>query len=129
MTRQQILYRTDTKVHIVLTEAALRYRLCPLEVLEGQLDRLLNAATMRTVRFGVIPFNSQNTTSPLHGFSVYDEREVCVETLTASLTLAEPSEIGAYLQLFGEYAAVAVYGAEARSLITRVMSEIAPSAH
>ena len=128
MTRQQLLYRADTKVHIVLTEAALRYRLCPPEVLEGQLDRLLGAATMRTVRFGVIPFDAQCNTSPLHGFSIYDEHEVCVETLTASLTLAEPSEIGAYLQLFGEYAEVAVYGAEARALITRVLSELASSA-
>ena len=49
------------------------------------------------------------------------------QTLTASLTLAEPSEIGTYLQLFGEYAEVAVYGAEARALITRVLSELASS--
>jgi transcriptional regulator with XRE-family HTH domain len=50
MARQQILYRTSTRAHFVLTEAPLRYRLCPLEVLKGQLDRLLAVASMCTVR-------------------------------------------------------------------------------
>lgn len=128
MARQQILYRTDTKVHIVLTEAVLRYRLCPPEVLEGQLDRLLNAATMRTIRFGVVPFEAEyNVKPPLHGFFVYDDREVGVETLTATLTLAEPSEVGVYMELFARYAKSAVYGTDARALITRVLSELAAS--
>lgn len=129
MARQQILYRADRKVHIVMTEAALRYRLCPPEVLEGQLDRLLGAATMRSIHVGIIPLEAEYTLeSPLHGFSVYDDREVCVEMLTASLTLSEPSEISAYLELFGAYAKAAVYGAEARALITRVLSELSASA-
>lgn len=125
MARQQILYRPETKAHFVLTEAPLRYRLCPPEVLEGQLDRLLSLANMRTVRLGVIPFETQYAKAPLHGFSVYDDRRVGVETLTATLRLYESFEISAYLELFAEYANAAVYGAEARSLITRVLSELA----
>jgi Domain of unknown function (DUF5753) len=127
MARQQILYRPSTRAHFVLTEAPLRYRLCPPEVLEGQLDRLLAVASMCTVRLGIIPFETQFTSAPLHGFAVYDEGEVLVETLTATLTLSEPSEISVYLQLFAEYAKTAVYGAEARALITQVLSEISTS--
>jgi transcriptional regulator with XRE-family HTH domain len=124
MDRQEILYRPDTKAHFVLTEAALQYRLCPSDVMEGQLDRLLNMATMRTVHLGVIPFETQYVTAPLHGFSVYDERIVWVETLTATLRLYESFEIRAYLEQFAEYAEAAVYGAEARALIARVLSEL-----
>ncbi len=127
MARQQILYRPATRAHFVLTEATLRYRLCPPGVLECQLDRLLNVASMRTVRLGVIPFEVQLMSAPLHGFAVYDEGEVLVETLTATLTLSEPTEISAYLELFGAYANAAVYGPEARGLIGRVLSEISTS--
>jgi hypothetical protein len=127
MTRQEILYRPGTKAHFVLTEAALRYRLCPTDVMAGQLDRLLNVATMRTVHLGVIPFETQYVTAPLHGFSVYDERMVGVETLTATLRLYELFEIRAYLEQFAEYAEAAVYGAEAGSIIRRMLSELSAS--
>lgn len=124
MARQQILYRSDTRAHFILTEAPLRYRLCPPQVMEGQLDRLLGVATMRSVRLGVIPFEVRHKKAPLHGFTVYDDREVSVELLTATLTLAEPSEISGYLELFAEYAKLAMYGSEARALIMRVLAEL-----
>ena len=127
MDRQKILYRPETKAHFVITEAALRYLLCPPEVLEGQLDRLLGMANMRTVRLGVIPFEIPLAKAPLHGFAVYDERRVAVETHTATLRLYESFEIRAYLELFAEYATAAVYGSQARALITQVLSEIAGS--
>ncbi|MGH3900567.1 MAG: helix-turn-helix domain-containing protein [Pseudonocardiaceae bacterium] len=127
MARQQILYRPSTRAHFVLTEAPLRYRLCPPAVLEAQLDRLLTVASMCTVHLGVIPFETQFTSAPLHGFAVYDEGEVLVETLTATLTLSELSEISVYLNLFAQYAKAAVYGAEAHALITQVLSELSTS--
>ncbi|MGH3931538.1 MAG: helix-turn-helix domain-containing protein [Pseudonocardiaceae bacterium] len=127
MARQQILYRPETRAHFVLTEATLRYRLCPPEVLEGQLDRLLGMASMRTVRLGIIPFETQLVNAPLHGFAVHDQSRVRVETLTATLTLSEPGEIRDYLELFAEYANLAVYGPAARALIAQALSEIAGS--
>lgn len=129
MARQQILYRPATRAHFVLTEATLRYRLCPRGVLECQLDRLLDVANMCTARLGIIPFEAQIMSAPLHGFAVYDEGEVLVETLTATLTLSEPTEISAYLELFRAYANAAVYGPEARGLISRVLSEISASSY
>jgi transcriptional regulator with XRE-family HTH domain len=128
MARQEILYRPGTKAHFVLTEAALRYRLCPSDVMEGQLDRLLSTATMRAVHLGVIPFEGQYVTAPLHGFSIYDERMVAVETLTATMRLYESFEIRAYLEQFAEYADAAMYGAAARAVITRVSSELSAAA-
>jgi hypothetical protein len=84
---------------------------------------------MCTVRLGIIPFEVQFMSAPLHGFAVYDEGEVLVETLTATLTLSEPTEITAYLELFGAYANAAVYGPEVRGLIGRVLSEISASSY
>lgn len=125
MDRQRVLYRSDKRFHFVVTEAALRYRLCPLEVMLGQLDRLVALTTVPTCRFGVIPLEVCQRKPPLHGFAVYDDRLVRAETLTAELTLEEPQEVEAYLRHFAEFAERAVYGAEARALITRIMSDLA----
>lgn len=125
MQRQQALYRTGKRFHFVITEAVLRYLLCPPEVMAGQLDRLVSLSTLTTIRFGVISFQTQLPVMPIHGFYIYDERAVHVENFTAALKLTQPSEIAAYAKLFGQLAEVARYGAEARALITRALSDLA----
>jgi transcriptional regulator with XRE-family HTH domain len=124
MQRQQLLYRTGRQFHFVITEAVLRYLPCPPEVMAGQLDRLVSLSTLTTIRFGVIPFKQQLPVIPLQGFYIYDERSVHVENFTAALKLTQPSEIGAYAKLFGQLAEVAVYGANARALITRALADL-----
>jgi transcriptional regulator with XRE-family HTH domain len=124
MHRQQTLYRTGRRFHFVITEAVLRYRLCPPEVLAGQLDRLVSLSTLTTIRFGVIPFETQLPVAPVHGFYVYDERMVQVEHLTAELKLTQPSEIATYIRFFGQLAEAARYGSEARVVITRALADL-----
>ena len=63
MNRQQVIYRTGKRFHFVVTEAVLRYLLCPPEVMAGQLDRLVSLSTLTTIRFGVIPFEVSSTRS------------------------------------------------------------------
>lgn len=127
MQRQQVLYRPGKRFHFVITEAVLRYRLCPSEVLAGQLDRLVSLSTLTTIKFGVIPFERQLPVAPVHGFYVYDERVVQVEHLTAELKLTQPSEIATYITFFGQLAEAARYGAEARSIITRALADLLAS--
>jgi len=124
MNRQQMLYRSGKRFHFVVTEATLRYLLCPPEVMAGQLDRLVSLSTLTTIRFGVIPFETQYHVAPAHGFYVYDDRMVRVENLTAVLKLTQPSEIAAHTKLFDQFAKVARYGAEARAIITRVLADL-----
>lgn len=125
MLRQQVLYGTGRKFHFVITEAAMRYLLCPPEVMVGQLDRLVSAATMRSIHFGVIPSSARyGTATPGHGFVIHDEAQVNVETLTAQLTITEPSEISIYLNIFSDLAGLAVYGSQARAVIARVLAEM-----
>ncbi len=127
MQRQQVLYRIGGRFHFVITEAVLRYRLCPPEVLAGQLDRLVSLSTLTTIKFGVIPFETQLPIAPVHGFYLYDERVVQVEHLTAELKLTQPSEIATYIRFFGQLAEVARYGAEARAVITRALADLMAS--
>ncbi|MGR6922532.1 helix-turn-helix domain-containing protein [[Actinomadura] parvosata] len=126
MQRQEVLYRPGKRLHFVLTEAALRYRLCPAEVMAGQLDRLVALCSMSTIRVGVIGFEAELTESPKHGFWIFDEKRVLVETIAAELTLTQPQEIELYGRVFDKLAATASYGAAARHLITRALDNLAP---
>lgn len=124
MQRQQILYRSDKKFHFVITEAVLRYRLCPTEVMLGQLDRLVTLSTMPTIRFGVIPFETRLPLAPVHGFWLMDERVVVVENFTASQNLTQASEISSYVRIFDELAKAARYESEARAITTRALADL-----
>jgi transcriptional regulator with XRE-family HTH domain len=123
--RQEILYRPDKRFHFVLTEAALRMRLCPPEVMLGQLDRLVSLSALPSVRLGIIGFQTQYATSPWHGFWMYDTDRVLVETYSAALTLAQPPEIELYARVFDELAAVASYGRSARAIVNGVIDDLA----
>jgi transcriptional regulator with XRE-family HTH domain len=124
--RQEILYRPDKRFHFVLTEAALKFRLCPPEVMLGQLDRLVSFSQLPNVRLGIIGFETQYATSPWHGFWMYDDERVLVETFSAALDLRQPQEIELYSNAFEQLAAVASYRRSARAIINRVAEELAP---
>ena len=127
MQRQQILYRTGRRFHFVITEAVLRYRLCPPEVMLGQLDRLVTLSTMPTIRFGVIPFEAKLPLAPVHGFWLMDERVVGVENFTASQNLTQVSEVSAYVRIFEQFASAARYDSEARAVTTRALADLSAS--
>lgn len=127
MRRQEMLYRADKRFHLVLTEATLRYSLCPAEVMLGQLDRLIALAALPTVQLGVLGFGTSCSVAPLHGFWLYDDDRVVVETYSAELTLAQPQEIELYTRTFDAFAADASYGREARAIITAVIDHLAAS--
>ena len=123
--RQDVFYRPDKRFHFVLTEAALRFRLCPPDIMLGQLDRLVSLSMLPNVRLGIIGFETQYTVAPWHGFWLLDKELVMVETFSAELNLAQPQEIEVYGGVFASLAAVAVYGRAARAIITRVADELA----
>lgn len=125
--RQEMLYRADKRFHLVLTEATLRYSLCPPDVMLGQLDRLIVLAALPTVRLGVIGFGTRCSVAPLHGFWLFDDDRVVVESYSAELTLAQPQEIELYARTFDALAADASYGREARAVITAVVDDLTAS--
>lgn len=123
--RQEILYRPGKQFHVVLPETALRLRLCPVDALLGQLDRLTSISHLPNVRLGIIAMETQYTISPWHGFWMYDDQRVVVETFSAELDLRQPQEIELYADAFEQLAAVAGYDRAARQIIGRVIADIA----
>lgn len=125
MARQDVLYRPDKRFHFVLTEAALRLRLCAPGVMLGQLDRLISFSQLPNVRLGIIAFEAPYVVSPRHGFWLHDNDRVLVETYSAELDLRQPQEVKLYGEAFEQLAAVASYGRSARAIIHRVADDLA----
>lgn len=126
MQRQEVLYHPDKRFHFVLTEAALRFRLCEPAVMMGQLDRLVSLTSLPNVKLGVIAFGARYTAPPQHAFWIYDDEKVRVETYSAELDLQQPQEIELYATVFENLAAVASYGRAARAIITQAIDDLAP---
>jgi transcriptional regulator with XRE-family HTH domain len=128
MQRQEILYHPDRQFHFVLTEAVLRYRLCPIDTMIVQLDRLVSLTALRNLKLGIIRFSTLYVSDPRHGFWLLDDDRVRVETYSAELNLQQPPEIELYASVFEQLAAVASYGKEARAILTQVMDDLAAEA-
>jgi len=124
MDRQQILRNPGRRFHFVMTEAVLRYLVCPRDVLAGQLGQLVSLTTLPTVRLGVIPFDSRLVVGPIHGFYLYDSSLVLVELFTAVLNVTNQGEIGAYERVFTHLSETAVYGVESRAILTRALADL-----
>lgn len=117
MERQQILYRGDHQIHVLIGEQALKTEVGGPDVMIGQLDRLLAVSSLPRVRLGIIPQRAPYRV-PSNQFIMFDERMVHVEAISAELTITQPREIALYAKAFHGLASLAVHGHRARALIT-----------
>ncbi|WP_017559383.1 helix-turn-helix domain-containing protein [Nocardiopsis baichengensis] len=124
--RQELLYEPGRRFRFVLWEAALYMRICPPEVMAGQLDRLTGLLGLDTVELGIVPFSAQLPIPIAHGFWIYDERLVTVENLNAELWLEDSADIEVYERAWDSFAEVAVYGHRAHRLIAAARSALGP---
>jgi Domain of unknown function (DUF5753) len=125
MERQRIIYSGDHRFAVVLEEHAIRGRVGDLDTMAGQLDRLLGVISLPRVSLGIIPAAAYRKVFTSVGFWIYDDAIVHVETPTASLEVTQSGEIRLYAKMFEQLQSSAMYGAEARALITRAMADLA----
>jgi len=124
MERQRVIYSGNRRLIVVLEENALRARVGSPETMAGQLDRLLATISLSRVSVGIIPQAAPRRTVTQVGFWIYDNAMVGVETPTAKLEITQPREILLYADMFEHLRQSAVYGAQARALITRAIGEL-----
>lgn len=122
--RQQLLYDPTKRFRFLLTEAALRYRLCPPAVHRGQLDRLLAAAGLDTLTLAIIPFTATLPVVPSHAFTMFDDTLVLVETIGAELAFRASEEKTLYADVFERLWRVGVQDHHATTLINKVIEEL-----
>ena len=125
--RQELLYQSGRRFRFLITEAALRARLCPAGVHRAQLDRLLVLAGLDTVEVAVLPPSTELTHPTIHSFDVFDEKLVLVETFNSELGMRDAEDVALYVTLFDTYWALAEHGEAATALITRFALELPPA--
>ncbi|WP_433258740.1 DUF5753 domain-containing protein [Streptosporangium sp. CA-135522] len=122
--RSRVLYEGDHRFAVLVEESVLRYRVGDAEVMAGQLGHLLAVMSLPSVSLGVIPFTALRRMWTLEGFNIFDDTRVHVELLTAAVAVTEPAEVAMYGRGFSELAESAVYGGQARSLITAAIDAL-----
>lgn len=122
--RQRVLYEGDRTFAFLVEESVLRSGIGGVEVMAGQLGHLISVASTPNISMGVVPMRPDRERWPAEGFWIYDAAQVNVELISGYLTLTQPSEVAMYAETFAELAALAVYGAAARTLITSAMDAL-----
>ncbi|MGW5875073.1 helix-turn-helix domain-containing protein [Nocardiopsis terrae] len=124
LARQRFLHQGRQSFLFVVEYWALQTRFGDVEVMRGQLERLLAVTTFPSVSLGVIPPDVVRSMWPGEGVWIFDAKAAVIETTTAELTVTQPSEISLFLRSFDRLQGHAVFGAEARMLIRRAIEEL-----
>jgi transcriptional regulator with XRE-family HTH domain len=122
--RTAIALTPAKRILVVLGEQALRTRRGNPPEHADQLRRLLTLMRRPFVSVGVIPANIQRHAIATTGFWIFDNNAVGLETPTAAIKVTRPQEIARYVAMFEKLQTEAVYGRDARQLITNVISEL-----
>ena len=119
---QAILDDTTSRRQFVLliAESAFGWTPLPPALMADQIDHISAALARRNVRIGIIPWGTTVLSLPQQSWYLFDSRLVVTGGLTYALDLADPDDVGAYVELTDALERLAVYGEEAREILTRV---------
>lgn len=115
MRRQGILYDATRSFEFIVTEAALRFLLCPAAVMLGQLDRLMSVAGLGNITLAVIPMGVELSVAPMQAFLIADD-VTYLETPSAEDYLHGP-EAETYQRMADGLLTESVTGDDARRLL------------
>ncbi|MGD3112697.1 helix-turn-helix domain-containing protein [Streptomyces sp. YGL11-2] len=115
--RQKYLYEGDRIFNVLLGEQALYSNHGGSEVMRAQLDRLIAVLALPRLSLGIVPRSAPLAIWLGHGFVMFDDKLVKVETCSAEISVTQPREIELYRKEFDLHRQSAVYGQAARDLI------------
>ncbi|UDM05429.1 helix-turn-helix domain-containing protein [Streptomyces longhuiensis] len=125
MRRQEVLYEPGKLFRVLLWEAALHAVVGTREVMAGQLDRLAGLIGMSTVELGIVPLGAPMPLTPKHGFWIFDEERVVVETINTELQYDSADDLALYGRTWDQLDQAAARGHQAHRLIARARAAIA----
>jgi transcriptional regulator with XRE-family HTH domain len=117
--RQQLLYQPGRDIEILVAEVALTNPPCTPQVMAAQVDRLVSAIGLPTVRFGIVPLYRPLPVLLPDSFWIFDDA-VQVEAVTTDDRITDPDQIAIFNRLADELWTVAVEGDDARALLLRL---------
>ncbi|MER6052734.1 helix-turn-helix transcriptional regulator [Streptomyces sp. NPDC001793] len=125
MSRQRVLRSGGRRFGFLIEEWVLRSVIGSPATMVNQLGHLIGMTASPSLSLGVIPLGVvRGNAWPSESFSMYDDKRVSCELVSASLAVTQPSEVAEYAKTFTELAGIAVYGAPARKLITSAIDAL-----
>jgi hypothetical protein len=124
--RQRLLNQTildevtsARQFRLLLGESALGWTIVPPAKMAQQLDHVAASIDRRNVTIGILSWGQVIPRLPQHSWYLYDSRLVVTGGATYALDLSDPDDVAAYTTLTDQYEQLAVYGDEARAILTR----------
>jgi transcriptional regulator with XRE-family HTH domain len=121
--RSAVLEAGSREITLIMTEGALRWHAGSPQIMVEQLERLARLAVGGRVNLGVIPWTQPTGTFPLHGFTMYDRREVVIGTRSATAFISDARDVADYSALFDQLDALAVYEEAAAQIIAAIAAD------
>jgi transcriptional regulator with XRE-family HTH domain len=107
--RQEILSDTAKSFRFVVTEAVLRNQFCSADDMLGQIRRLRELNTdYDNVSIRIVPEQAELAIPALHGFQLFDDRQVLVDLFNTGLSSQGRADIRLYLDVFEVFEAASV---------------------
>ncbi|HEY8985880.1 MAG TPA: DUF5753 domain-containing protein [Streptomyces sp.] len=122
MERQKVLYDGRHEYDVVLGEQALYTNVGGALVMRGQMERLLRDIELPSLRLGVLPATAEVGVVPMPGFNMYDDALASYELVSSGVDITDPAELGLHLKAFEAISRSAVYGDEAKVLISKALT-------
>ncbi|GAA0638421.1 helix-turn-helix transcriptional regulator [Kutzneria viridogrisea] len=116
MKRAQVLYDSSKQITILIAEAALLHPVCTPGVMAVQVDRLVSATSLPTVRVGVIPAYRPLPVLLPHGYWIVDD-VVSVEHIAGELRITDAEQVAIYNRHADILWSAAAEGDEARAIL------------
>lgn len=123
--RSRVIHEPGHRFVFVIEESVLHCQMADTEAMAAQLGHLLSAGALPAVSLGIIPTATRERTHwPEETFSLYDDKLVSVELVSAEVNVTQPCEIALYLKAFEQLRSMAVYGRDARALIVKAIEAL-----
>lgn len=117
--RTAMLSEPGRSWHLLVSEAALRWTLGSAATMRAQIEHLVAASELPTVRLGVLELSTPKPFAPPAAFHVYD-RVVSVATEVGTSFLTDTADVEHFDSLFARLEAAALHGDDARELLSRI---------
>ncbi|MGH3800381.1 MAG: helix-turn-helix domain-containing protein [Pseudonocardiaceae bacterium] len=120
LARQERLRDPAHRFTLITTEGALGWRAGSPADMAEQVDQIVTATRLSTVRVGIIAWGTLAPVFPLHGWDLHDQRAVIYGTADATAILTEPGDVAKYIMLTEAVERIAVWDDAARAVLARI---------
>lgn len=104
---------------LLMSEGSLGWALLPPAEMAAQIDHVAAATHRRNVRVGIVPWGRHSAVLPLHSWYLFDARFVVAGATHGAADLDDPADVAAYVRLTDQLEQLAVWDADARTILAR----------